>query len=64
VSTALLEQLAIGGRLVMPIGKLDRQRLVRVERTGPERYTREMLEGVVFVPLIGAHGWHETGDAA
>ena len=64
VPTALLEQLAIGGRLVMPIGKLDHQRLVRVERTGPERYTREILEPVVFVPLIGAQGWPETGDAA
>jgi protein-L-isoaspartate(D-aspartate) O-methyltransferase len=64
VPTALLEQLVIGGRLVMPIGKLDHQRLVRVERTGPERYTREILEPVVFVPLIGAQGWPETGDAA
>jgi protein-L-isoaspartate(D-aspartate) O-methyltransferase len=64
VPTALLEQLAIGGRLVMPIGKLDHQRLVRVERTGPEHYTREFLEPVVFVPLIGAQGWPETGDAA
>jgi protein-L-isoaspartate(D-aspartate) O-methyltransferase len=64
VPTALLEQLAIGGRLVMPIGKLDHQRLVRVERTGPERYIREILEPVVFVPLIGAQGWPETGDAA
>jgi len=62
VPTALLEQLAIGGRLVMPIGNRDRQRLVRVERTGPERYTREILEAVVFVPLIGAQGWNETGD--
>ena len=64
VPTALLEQLAIGGRLVMPIGKLDHQRLVRVERTGQDRYTREILEPVVFVPLIGAQGWPETGDAA
>ena len=64
VPTALLEQLAIGGRLVMPIGNRDRQRLVRVERTGPERYTREILEAVVLVPLIGAQGWNETGDAA
>ena len=64
VPTALLEQLAVGGRLVMPIGKLEHQRLVRVERTGPECYPREILEPVVFVPLIGAQGWPETGDAA
>ena len=65
VPTALLEQLAIGGRLVMPVGrKLDGQRLVRIERTGADRYEREFLEVVVFVPLIGAQGWPETGDAA
>jgi protein-L-isoaspartate(D-aspartate) O-methyltransferase len=64
VPTALLEPMVIGGRLVMPIGKIDHQRLVRVERTGPERYRREILEPVVFVPLIGPQGWPETGDAA
>jgi protein-L-isoaspartate(D-aspartate) O-methyltransferase len=65
VPTALLQQLAVGGRLVMPVGRrLNAQRLVRVERTGPESYEREILERVAFVPLIGAQGWPEAGDAA
>ncbi len=48
----LLEQLAIGGRLVMPLGDRKRQILVSVTRT-PAVYERVDLEPVVFVPLIG-----------
>jgi protein-L-isoaspartate(D-aspartate) O-methyltransferase len=63
VPPALLEQLAIGGRLVIPIGPdMDEQRLVRIERSGADCYEREILESVAFVPLIGAQGW--PGDAA
>jgi protein-L-isoaspartate(D-aspartate) O-methyltransferase len=48
----LLEQLALGGRLVMPLGDRARQILVAVTRT-PTVYERVDLEPVVFVPLIG-----------
>ena len=58
----LCRQLAIGGRLVMPVGPADRQRLVRVTRRGQDRFDRDDLGDVRFVPLIGAHGWRE--DAA
>jgi protein-L-isoaspartate(D-aspartate) O-methyltransferase len=58
VPRSLLQQLALGGRLVMPVGPTSRaQRLVRVVRTGEETYDREPLEEVSFVPLIGAEGW-------
>ena len=58
VPRALLEQLKSGGRLVMPLGSEPRaQRLIRRTRTGPETYTQDDLEWVVFVPLIGEHGW-------
>jgi protein-L-isoaspartate(D-aspartate) O-methyltransferase len=58
VPRSLLQQLAVGGRLVMPVGPTPRfQRLVRVVRIGPERFEREELEDVAFVPLIGAEGW-------
>jgi len=56
VPQALLEQLAIGGRLIMPVGAGD-QRLVRVTRTTAETYQREELDEVAFVPLIGTQGW-------
>lgn len=57
VPRALLEQLADGGRLVMPTGRSRwEQRLLRVRRHGG-RFDREDLGGVVFVPLIGEQGW-------
>jgi protein-L-isoaspartate(D-aspartate) O-methyltransferase len=58
VPRSLLAQMAVGGRLVMPVGPTMRsQRLVRVVRTGEETYEQERLEDVAFVPLIGAEGW-------
>ena len=52
VPDALLQQLAPGGRLVMPVGGRDYQVLTLVERTD-EGFVRETLEPVIFVPLIG-----------
>jgi protein-L-isoaspartate(D-aspartate) O-methyltransferase len=58
VPRSLLRQLAIGGRLVMPVGSSQRsQCLVRAMRTAKDTYERETLEDVTFVPLIGAEGW-------
>jgi protein-L-isoaspartate(D-aspartate) O-methyltransferase len=58
VPRSLLRQLAVGGRLVMPVGPEPRwQRLVRVTKTDENSYDREALEEVAFVPLIGAEGW-------
>jgi len=62
VPKTLLDQLAVGGRLVMPVGPATRhQRLVRVTRTDVQEYEYEDLEEVAFVPLIGAEGWTEGG---
>jgi len=58
---ALLGQLTLGGRLVMPIGPDGDQTLMRLTRTGPTSYHQEPLVGVRFVPLIGEQGF--TGDA-
>jgi protein-L-isoaspartate(D-aspartate) O-methyltransferase len=58
VPSALREQLAVGGRLVMPVGDTPReQHLVRVHRMDEERYEDEELLPVRFVPLIGEQGW-------
>lgn len=51
VPEVLLEQLADGGRLVMPVGDGFAQELVRVRRHG-DRFLREDLGGVRFVPLL------------
>ncbi len=54
----LKQQLAIGGRLVIPVGStLRKQKLLRVWRISEHEYQEEDLGGVRFVPLIGAAGW-------
>jgi protein-L-isoaspartate(D-aspartate) O-methyltransferase len=56
----LKEQLEIGGRLIIPVGRQERsQRLLRITRLAADRYEEEDLGGVVFVPLIGEGGWAE-----
>jgi protein-L-isoaspartate(D-aspartate) O-methyltransferase len=56
----LKEQLAVGGRLVIPVGaSLYSQKLLRVRRISDSKYQQEDLGGVRFVPLIGAAGWED-----
>ncbi len=57
---ALLEQLRIGGRLVMPVGdEQDSQQLIRAIRREDDEFEYEELGAVRFVPLIGEAGWRE-----
>ncbi len=56
VPRELRDQLAIGGRLVIPVGERRQQNLVRITR-GAREDKREMLGGCVFVDLIGSDGW-------
>ncbi|MDI9633194.1 MAG: protein-L-isoaspartate(D-aspartate) O-methyltransferase [Methanolinea sp.] len=58
VPPPLLDQLSEGGRLVAPVGGRDVQELVRIEKKGGKT-TRVSYGGVVFVPLVGEHGWEE-----
>jgi protein-L-isoaspartate(D-aspartate) O-methyltransferase len=60
VPAPLLEQLAEGGRLVIPVGdNAYLQNLVRVRRRSDTDYSREVLCAVRFVPLVGSAGWPE-----
>jgi protein-L-isoaspartate(D-aspartate) O-methyltransferase len=52
----LLDQLAVNGHLVIPVGDEKTQRLIRVTRTA-EGSTTEDCGGCQFVKLIGRHGW-------
>ena len=52
----LVQQLGIGGRLVIPIGDIEQQTLVRVIRT-ENGYVRENHGQCMFVKLIGRYGW-------
>jgi protein-L-isoaspartate(D-aspartate) O-methyltransferase len=56
VPEPLVTQLAIGGRLVIPIGDEEQQTLVRVIRT-EKGFVRENQGQCAFVKLIGRHGW-------
>ncbi len=62
VPKPLLDQLAIGGRLIIPVGEDPRtQRLLRVTRITTEDFHHEDLGGVRFVQLIGEEGWNTEG---
>ena len=54
----LLEQLAIGGRLVIPLGDLSTQELVIVTR-GRDGWTERRAGGVRFVPLVSSLAFTE-----
>jgi protein-L-isoaspartate(D-aspartate) O-methyltransferase len=59
VPDVLLKQLAVGGRLVAPIGNQHTQDLVKIvkEKTGARQFN---LGGCRFVKLVGEHGWKES----
>jgi protein-L-isoaspartate(D-aspartate) O-methyltransferase len=63
VPEALKQQLAIGGRLVVPVGPFGNQTLMLVRRTGENRFEEEDFGAVAFVPLIGEEGWAEPERA-
>jgi len=58
VPQPLLDQLTMGGRLVVPVGDAFSQTLVRVIRT-KKGFKREDMGGCHFVRLIGEYGWQE-----
>ena len=53
----LLAQLKIGGRLVIPVGKLNTQKMMLVHRLSETEYKTEDKGRFKFVPLIGKEGW-------
>ncbi len=61
---ALLAQLAVGGRLVIPVGEDEAsQRLLRITRISDTQFHEEELLEVSFVPLIGEQAWAEVAEA-
>ena len=56
VPAPLLEQLADGGRMIVPIGDMEVQMLAMITRDG-DRVERRDIAPVRFVPLWGTHGW-------
>ncbi len=59
VPRLLVEQLTVGGRMVIPVGNRSSQSLLKLTRLSndPEELKQEDLGGCRFVDLIGEHGW-------
>lgn len=58
VPASLKSQLAIGGRLIIPVGGNGSQRLVKLIRRAKDTFDEESLGEVRFVRLIGEQGWN------
>ena len=57
VPKSLIEQLKIGGILIIPVGDSDRQIMYRITRTGESSIREEKFDYFSFVPLKGEEGW-------
>ena len=57
VPDALIQQLKVGGILVIPVGDRQRQAMVKITKKSSREITREEFEGFAFVPLLGKDGW-------
>jgi len=56
VPQAYIDQLRLGGRLIMPVGTEDSQELIRITKK-ENNIVKEVLGGCRFVKLIGKDGW-------
>ncbi len=57
VPDALIDQLNIGGILVIPVGNAKTQQMLRITKTGENKVRTERFTDFKFVPLLGADGW-------
>lgn len=53
----LIDQLRIGGVMVIPVGDNTLQRMVKVTKTGDNKVTKDYFDYFSFVPLVGKFGW-------
>ncbi|HEX5424822.1 MAG TPA: protein-L-isoaspartate(D-aspartate) O-methyltransferase [Candidatus Acidoferrales bacterium] len=58
VPPPLVDQLADGGRLVLPVGTAENQELIRIAKS-EGRTSQETLFACRFVPLVGRYGWQD-----
>jgi protein-L-isoaspartate(D-aspartate) O-methyltransferase len=58
VPKVLIEQLRMGGVLLIPVGARKEQKLLRLRRL-PEGISQELLIDCHFVDLVGEHGWEK-----
>lgn len=56
VPTALTDQLAEGGILIIPVGGREKQMMLRIRKKNG-KFIQEEFENFAFVPLLGEQGW-------
>ncbi len=57
VPEPLLDQLTLNGKLVIPTGTSNSQKMLRITRKGEQQFDTETFDLFSFVPLRGKHGW-------
>ena len=62
VPVSLRNQLAVNGRLIIPVGTQKKQKLHLVWRKLDGRFGHKVLTPVRFVPLIGSEGWEDSSQ--
>jgi protein-L-isoaspartate(D-aspartate) O-methyltransferase len=63
VPVALKKQLAIGGKLIIPVGEMDQQQMCTVTRKSDTEWEIIKNGKYQFVPLLGKEGWSEEKRA-
>jgi protein-L-isoaspartate(D-aspartate) O-methyltransferase len=57
VPDALLKQLIVGGRLIIPVGNKSKQKMLRITKIDENQFEQEEFDNFSFVPLLGDKGW-------
>jgi protein-L-isoaspartate(D-aspartate) O-methyltransferase len=59
VPEPLLQQLVVGGILVIPVGDKETQKMYQIRKISENQYETKIYDEFKFVPLIGDKGWKE-----
>jgi protein-L-isoaspartate(D-aspartate) O-methyltransferase len=59
VPAPLLQQLTVGGILVLPVGDEKTQKMLKITRIDEKTYQKETFQHFSFVPLLGENGWKQ-----
>ncbi len=59
VPISLVKQLSIHGKLIIPVGNKDKQKMLRITKKDEKKLTREEFDYFAFVPLLGTEGWNK-----
>jgi protein-L-isoaspartate(D-aspartate) O-methyltransferase len=57
IPVKLKEQLVIGGKMIVPVGDRNTQKLYLLEKISKDEFESEIIPQFAFVPLIGRDGW-------